>query len=340
MKILHWGWFCCNTVTLGTVLLYNIKDGYMNELVFYYDWEITLIKWLQITLDPLGIQIAKFFTLCGDQVLYVLLLGFLYYCWNKDLARYITLNMLVALSFNMQIKELFLRKRPYTVNDSIKCFRPPEAKGDIYDLSVQGYSFPSGHSTNAVTVYSSMAIYLKKPLFTVLGIVMPLLIGLSRIILGVHFPTDVLFGWLTGTIVILLVPWLDKKIPNRYVFYGLIILLASPGWLYARDVRYYSLYGLMLGFLVSVEFEKRFVNFEPTRTVWRCVLRILGGLLIFLLVSTLLKIPVSKDFLDSGTKAAHAFRSFRYMTASFTAFALYPKIFRKKKITEDETINC
>lgn len=73
-----------------------------------------------------------------------------------------------------------------------------------------GFSFPSGHSASAVALYVMLALIagtaLRKrarvPVW-VAAIVLALMIGLSRVYLGAHYPIDVLAGWLTGGIVVL-----------------------------------------------------------------------------------------------------------------------------------------
>lgn len=67
-------------------------------------------------------------------------------------------------------------------------------------------SFPSGHSTNAAVAYLAIAILLTKlvesvrmKLFIlVAGLAVPVLVGFSRVALAVHWPTDVIGGWLIG----------------------------------------------------------------------------------------------------------------------------------------------
>lgn len=76
-------------------------------------------------------------------------------------------------------------------------------------VSETSASFPSGHSTFAAAIATMLIIlYWHTPhrtSITVCAIVFALLAGLSRLLLGVHFPTDVLVGWITGssTVVIL-----------------------------------------------------------------------------------------------------------------------------------------
>ncbi|PZR64419.1 MAG: acid phosphatase [Chloroflexi bacterium] len=73
--------------------------------------------------------------------------------------------------------------------------------------AVRGFSFPSGHATLSATLYGVVAVLiwrtrwplrLRVAAITALGVLV-VLVGLSRIYLGVHYPSDVLAGWLLGT---------------------------------------------------------------------------------------------------------------------------------------------
>ena len=172
---------------------------------------------------------------------------------------------------------------------------------------------------------------IKQSLFLLAQVLLPIMIGISRISLGVHYPTDVLFGWIFGLLPILIIPWADRKIADKRKFYGLIILVCSVGWFYSEDARYYTFYGILLGFILAIEFEKRFVNFAPTKKVLPCIGRMVGGLVIFLMLNLLLELPFSREFLDSPTIAAFAVRSLRYTINIFATMGLYPMVFKKTK---------
>lgn len=86
------------------------------------------------------------------------------------------------------------------------------ARPDILDPLVveHGFSFPSGHSTLSMTAYGILAVLVMRtrlPRGLRAGVVVALgtlvaLIGLSRVWLGVHYPTDVIAGWTTGALVV------------------------------------------------------------------------------------------------------------------------------------------
>ena len=89
----------------------------------------------------------------------------------------------------------------------------------------------------------------------------------------------------------------------------------------------------MAGFFLSVPFEERFVKFENTKSIPFSILRIFGGIAVYLVLNQLLKIPFTKEFLNSGVMSAYIIRAVRYMIVVFVMLAVYPMCFgiRKKK---------
>lgn len=85
---------------------------------------------------------------------------------------------------------------------------------DVLDPLIveHGFSFPSGHATLSMTSYGVLAVIVARsrlPPAVRIGLigavgVLVFLIGLSRIWIGVHYPTDVLAGWTTGAVVVLI----------------------------------------------------------------------------------------------------------------------------------------
>ena len=89
------------------------------------------------------------------------------------------------------------------VKDYVARPRPPGA--DL--IPTGGFSFPSGHALNSTATYGLLALViwqtdlpraLRVAIVVVIGALLPILIGLSRIALDVHHPTDVVGGWLAG----------------------------------------------------------------------------------------------------------------------------------------------
>lgn len=296
--------------------------------VFYLNWEISLMEWLQAHLGAGAISFLSLLSMFGEELLLVAIMGFLYWSYDKQFGKFVGLNMLVANVWNPMIKNIFLRLRPYFVSDRIDLLRKIDADADIYDVAAQGYSFPSGHSSSAASVYGSVALYAKKKWLTVLAFLLPLLVGFSRVVVGAHYPTDVLVGWALGLLVITLIPFLRRKVKSRLVFYGLLLLIALPGFFYCKSSDYYTSFGMLLGFALADPFEEKYVRFENTRSPVRAVLRVIGGGVLYFGLNTALKLPFSSEFLSSGTLAAYIVRSARYAVVIFAVIALYPMLFK------------
>ena len=204
--------------------------------IFYFVWEMRLMEWLQshIGSSGLGSWILSNLSAFGEEILMVAIMGFLYWGLNKEFGKYVGLNVLMANVWNPMIKNVVLRLRPYFVPGyDIKVLRPVDSGKDVMDVAAQGYSFPSGHSCNAVTVYGSLAAHEKKRAWLwAIAVILPLLVGLSRVYVGVHFPTDVLCGFLLGAVIVFLIPLLRRAVKNRWVFYGILLLATLPGFFF------------------------------------------------------------------------------------------------------------
>jgi len=98
-----------------------------------------------------------------------------------------------GLLANTALKQLLARERPSVVPHLVE---------------VQTQSFPSGHAMMAATVYLTLGVLLaqlvaRRPLksyFIAAAVALTLLVGISRVYLGVHYPTDVLAGWTAGAV--------------------------------------------------------------------------------------------------------------------------------------------
>ena len=298
---------------------------------FFFPWEVSLMEWLQGHIGSTGISIISLFSMFGEEILLVLFLGFIYWCYDKKLGRTMGLTAIMGLTWNAMAKNIALRRRPYFDHENIRILRVVEPEADIYNISAQGYSFPSGHSTNAVTAFGSLAVHLRKRWAMVIAVAIPLLTGFSRFVVGAHYPTDVLGGWLLGVIIVLIVPLLQKRVKSTLALYGILLLLNVPGFFYCKSADYYTGAGLMIGFMGATLLDDHCVHFENARKpLWR-ILRLLGGLAVYFALSKLLKLPFSEEFLNSGTTASLLVRCARYAVIAFVDFGVYPMLIRFEK---------
>lgn len=139
----------------------------------------------------------KIITNFGSALIFILItIALLIICKNKKYSIYIGINLLLSFTINYGFKILFRRDRPI----------------DINLIEEIGYSFPSGHTTVSTAFYgfiiyliykSTISKKIKKILIPIISILI-LLIGISRIYLGVHYATDVLASYTLSIIYLLL----------------------------------------------------------------------------------------------------------------------------------------
>ena len=301
--------------------------------VLYFNWEPQLMAWLQSVLGSFGAQVASLISTFGEEIVMVGIMGFIYWCVDKHWGLYLGINLTASVTWNPMVKNLVLRPRPYMVHDNVKCLKPVDKSGDVMDPLVQGWSFPSGHSCNAATVYGSMAYYKRKRWLIIIAVAVTLLVGISRFVLGVHYPTDVLAGWALGIGSVILVSWMQKVIRRDWVLYLILLATAIPGLFYCTSTDYYSSLGMMIGTYVGAFVARRWIHFENTRSIPRMIIRTVIGIGLFFGMNTVLKMPFTKEFLNSGTFASQMVRTARYAVMLFVMVALYPacfNLFRKK----------
>ena len=255
-------------------------------------------------------------------------MGFLYWSWDKQAGKRVGMTLLMLNVWAPMIKNVFLRRRPYLDHEGIALKRLVDPNADAGNIAAQGFSLPSGHSANIAGLGTSMTLAFRKGLFAGLAVILSLLVGVSRVVVGAHYPTDVICGWVLGILTAILIPALERKIRNRRAFNGILLLTALPGLFYCRSTDYFTGLGLLVGFIAGSAVEEKYVCFENTRNPLRAILRVIGGGLIFLGLNSILKRPFPSDFLNSGAYAALLVRSARYAVSTFVAFAIYPMLFK------------
>ena len=142
--------------------------------------------------SEIGNAIMKFITHLGDGGWLWIVIGVILLLFKKTrLAGFSVLISLAinALFTNVTLKDLIARPRPFHVSDQILPLIPLPSS----------FSFPSGHTSGSLT--AAFALYKTTPKkYGVPAVILAALIGLSRIYVGVHYPTDVLAGAIIGVI--------------------------------------------------------------------------------------------------------------------------------------------
>jgi membrane-associated phospholipid phosphatase len=152
--------------------------------------ELPIIEALQDffkNLQPIWVAI----TFLGDETFYLLFMPLIYWCVDALVGLRIGVMLLLSGFSNGFLKLIFKSPRPYWVSDKITA-----------GAEHNSFGLPSGHAMNSAAVWGWTAREMGKTWAKwVMGILV-FLIGFSRIVLGVHFISDVFLGWLVGLLLI------------------------------------------------------------------------------------------------------------------------------------------
>lgn len=291
------------------------------------EWEGKLIESIQTNFGFSG-GFAKFLDFFGAETGILMLVLIVTFCYKKEVGQKLAL---MVSSLNMwlpMIKSVVLRPRPYMeYPDRVKPLALQDKGAAAMDVAAQGYSFPSMHSASVPALYFSLAKEAKKKWLWLLAMVLTILVGVSRVVAGMHYPTDVLAGWILGFAVMGIFTLLDRYVKKEQLYHLILLVSVLPGILYVRTTDYYTSLGCLIGAIAAIPFERKFVNFQGTRRIPAMLLRVLGAVIIYFVLNTLLKLPFDKQFLAGTSLAAFLIRTVRYAIIMFLLMGVYPMVF-------------
>lgn len=167
------------------------------------------LKLLEAHRNPILDKFFSAITYFGDEVLILGVAFIILWCMNKRMGYTIIYSVMLGVTFNQFLKGIFCIPRPWVRDPSFTIVEEARA-------AATGYSFPSGHTQNSTVMFGSVARSIKNRIIRILMIVLILLIGFSRMYLGVHTPADVITSWILGTLLVLGVyPFLSRAENNR-----------------------------------------------------------------------------------------------------------------------------
>jgi len=292
------------------------------------EWEVGLIEWIQKTLGGSNEKIGTVLSFLGGELGLMMVLMIVFFCWKKETGKRLALMVVAVNTWLPMLKNIVMRPRPYMEHpDRIKGISDFGNSASLDDVAAHGYSFPSTHSASAMALFIPLANEVKKKWMWIAAVVINLVVGVSRAISGMHYPTDILAGWALGLIGAGICMILEKKVKNGWIRHLILLASVLPGVFFVRTEDYYTSLGLLVGLIAAIHFEEKFVNFSDTRNVWAMILRVVGAYALYFALNALLKLPFSRDFLSGGTMAAFLVRTARYAVIGFVVLGVYPKIF-------------
>ena len=161
-------------------------------------------------------------TKMGEEIVIFAILCLIYWCINKKLGYQISFSYLIAGFLINALKIIVKIPRPFVKDSSLT-----PVKGALKHAT--GYSFPSGHTQAATSVYGTIAIYFRKKniLISILLFIPILLVAFSRMYLGVHTPYDVLAGFAIAILVNVIINYFFTNYLLDSSHYRVVLLVVT-----------------------------------------------------------------------------------------------------------------
>ena len=275
-------------------------------------------------------------TFFGEMNTTLIIMAIIYWCVSKPFGTYLLMGWSGNRIVNGCLKVTACAYRPWIRDARIVPY------GNSMTTAT-GYSFPSGHSMNAASLFGGGAIRkdLPRTLRVMLGVMLAL-IAFSRIYLGVHMPQDILVGAAAGLLVmaltVRLISWIDSNLEKDLLVMCVGIGIAAAVAVYAALKPYpadydaagkllvdgakmandtYKGVGWCVGFLAGWVLERRSVSFSTDVPMVTRVTRLMAGLFGYYLVSLIL-MPLVKGWVPgAGGTVASCFLQMFYVSFLF-----------------------
>lgn len=291
-----------------------------------YALESIRVPWLDTVMAAI--------THLGEETVFMVAALFVFWCVSKRHGYYLLAIGFAGTVLNQFLKLLFRIPRPWVLDSDFTIVESARAQAT-------GYSFPSGHSQNAIGTFGGIARFTRRKWVRVAAIVAAVLVPLSRMYLGVHTPLDVgVAAVIAVALVFTLYPLMERS-DSRHGVMGAVLavmLALAVGYLlfvslypFPADVdaanlasgveNAWKLLGATVGMLVGWWLDVRFIHFD-TRAVWYVqLIKLVGGLALLLGIRAALKAPLAAA-LGAGAGGA-----VRYGVMVLFAAAVWPMVF-------------
>lgn len=289
---------------------------------------------LETIRTPILDQVMSIVTRLGEETVFMVVALFVFWCVSKRHGYY-----LLAVGFAGTVLNQFLKlccrvPRPWVLDSDFTIVESARAQAT-------GYSFPSGHTQNAVGTFGGIALFTRRRWVRVAAICVAVAVPFSRMYLGVHTLLDVgVAAVLAVALVVLLYPVMEHSDIQPRVMAAIIggMLALAVGyllfvllWHFPADVdaenlasgveNGWKLLGATVGLLAAWWLDRTAIHFD-TRAPWYVqIVKLVGGLLLVVAIKTGLKAPLVA-LLGAGVGGA-----VRYGVLVLFAGAIWPMTF-------------
>ena len=304
-----------------------------------------ILLFLESVRTPFLDFIFNVITHFGDEAVAVVVLTVFLWCGNKSAAY----NMLYCTFFNLGtnqlLKNIFKVPRPWVKKPELTIVESARE-------AASGYSFPSGHTANATVLFGCIAANIKEKWKKILLILLILLIGFSRMYLGVHSPADVITSWVLGGAFVVGISAVCKAAEKSkkadiilniaLVLYAVIIVAYMEIMKSSADENSmdglkngYTILGLALGLVAARYADKYKIKWETKASIWGQILKCICGIILIALTAFLVRQPAK--FITGGHFSHYAIRYFAIVAVGGILWPMTFKFWSKFGIKKEET---
>ena len=275
-------------------------------------------------------------TRLGEEMIFMLAAIVVFWCVSKRGGYYLLTVGFTGTIANQFLKLLFRIPRPWVLDPHFEIVESARE-------AATGYSFPSGHTQNAVGTFGAIARMSKSRRLRACCILILLLVPFSRMYLGVHTPLDVGVAFALGLVLVFALYPIFNSIedhPHRllWLLAGMAVLSGAylvftyafpfphdvdPANLQSGISNGWKLLGATLGMLLASWLDQRYIRFDTKAVWWAQILKVVLGLAVVVLIRSVTKAPLIAFFGHEGVAGA-----VRYALVVFFAAALWPMTFR------------
>lgn len=289
---------------------------------------LNILIWLRQHAMPWLDIVMGGITYLGSNYFYLAALALFYWCVDVAGTMRLFVLLLSSVYLHEALKVITAVERPIEVLRSLL----PASQQPRFTETAEGFSFPSGHTQDAIVFWGYLAIAFRKRWLTVLVPLVVLLMAFSRLYLGLHWLLDILGGMALG----LLILWFGYVIlrllagmPVQARFPATLVLGLLPPAFYLLFPTHYvavsmgALCGAVLGHII----ERRYIRFRVRLPLWQQVLKVAIGLAGALLILVGLRMllfaaPPAERWVE-GAVPAGAIGLWDLLWAELPTFGLY-----------------
>lgn len=297
----------------------------------FFNWMMDMLRSIAGIRTPFLDGVMSGVTWLGQETAFVVIGMIVLWCVDKKYGYRFLYMLMSGLFINQLLKAIFMIPRPWVIDPE---FRIVESARE----GASGWSFPSGHTQSAVLLYGGLAQRIKKAWAYIVAAVLVLLVGFSRMYLGVHTLLDVGVSLFTGVLVIALCELYFNRFGDDAGPYtiatgvasalslGLIVYIMLTRDPASDDVGTVKnacvLFGSSFGLFAGGYIEKRFVKFETKAVWWMQIIKVALGFAIVMGLRIGLKPLLALISSSPLTDCV------RYFVMIFVGLAVYPLLFR------------